>query len=448
MKNDFDKILSSKIKKTFNDYEAEYNPANWELLKVRLLKQKRRKLAFFIITSAAAVFVFGMIFSSKLFYNETKMLNNTIAKNVEAKHNSTVETANEKSETKIENNLEKTNTKTFIDEKNTNKNIALNAEIIETKKPQKQEKTQNQNIEKSNIEQKSDNILILEKQETLIAENETEIKESTTIKSTEKQTDIQNEVANIENVKQDTIENKKSIILQKENIADKKEIFYENSEDEKKSRNFNFSVLLSSQMNSTKNTENQEVNVGGGLLTDIALISKTDLQFGMVVSKQSVNFINESLKSMNTTPEASNLQYIGFIVPLNLKYNINENNKRNIFVSAGVSSMGYLHENYEYNYQQTYTETTVSMNYDGVLMADTKEVTTTQQENVEIKGMNKFDLAGQLNLSGGIGYNLNKKMKLQVEPYFKIPLKKLATDNILFTSGGINLYLKFMTGKK
>jgi hypothetical protein len=88
------------------------------------------------------------------------------------------------------------------------------------------------------------------------------------------------------------------------------------------------------------------------------------------------------------------------------------------------------------------------MTTDGALMADSKEITSTQQENVEIKGMNKFDFAGQLNLSGGIGYNLSKKMKLQVEPYFKIPLRKLATDNILFTSGGINLYLKFTTAKK
>jgi len=201
-------------------------------------------------------------------------------------------------------------------------------------------------------------------------------------------------------------------------------------------------------MNNTKNAENQDVNVGGGVSTDLALVSKTDLQVGMVVSKQSVNFVNQNLKSLNTTPAESNLQYVSFSVPINLKYNIKENSKRDIFVSAGFSSIGYLHENYEYNYDVATTETSLEANVDGQILAVQKDASYNKQENVEINGMNKFDLAGQLNLSGGIGYNLSKKMKLQIEPYFKIPLRKLATDNILFTSGGINLYLKFSTGKK
>ena len=446
MKNDFDKILSSKIKQSFNNYEVEYNPANWDLLKARLLKQKRRKMAFFIITSAAAVLVFGMIISTYFFNNEKQNFNQSIAKNIEPKQNSNVKVVNQNTETKTktENNLAEAKQKPIISDGNTHKNIASNNINTEKSKFQKIEKTKNQNIENSKIEEKTQNVQILEPNEKLQAQNETIIEK---IVESEKNIE-QKEIANIENVKIDTIEPQKSIIIQKDEIADKKEIFYEDSEDEKKSNNFNISVLLTSQMNNTKNAENQDVNVGGGVSTDLALVSKTDLQVGMVVSKQSVNFVNQNLKSLNTTPAESNLQYVSFSVPINLKYNIKENSKRDIFVSAGFSSIGYLHENYEYNYDVATTETSLEANVDGQILAVQKDASYNKQENVEINGMNKFDLAGQLNLSGGIGYNLSKKMKLQIEPYFKIPLRKLATDNILFTSGGINLYLKFSTGKK
>jgi len=441
MTNDFDKILANKIKQSFDEYSPDYSPANWDLLKAKLAKKKRRKILLYIISGAAAVLVFGIIFSSKFYYTQTnqfanentKILLDTTAKKI---HNPIHKT--EITSTLTEKNIQE---KTGLDQKSKNQKTVL-IQKINSKNSiplPKQNQLSNTNsivtqiakqesIDKFTVNLDSSEIRIVEplNSSSEITSELTFVEEKTII---------------------DSIITPNTIEAPKIEIAEKDEIFYEDSEDENKANKLNLSVLLSSQVNNSKTINNPEVNLGGGVLTDLALVKKADLQVGMIVSKQSVNFINESLQSNFKTPEESNLQFLSFTIPCNLKYNISEKPTREIFVSAGVSSIGYINENYEYNYQVTTTETSYQVTADGIQAVE-QEISYDQKENVEISGMNKFDFAGQLNLSGGVAYNLSSKMKLHIEPYFKFPLRKLATDNILYTTGGINLYLKFWSGKK
>jgi hypothetical protein len=54
-----------------------------------------------------------------------------------------------------------------------------------------------------------------------------------------------------------------------------------------------------------------------------------------------------------------------------------------------------------------------------------------------------FDLAGRLNLIVGMEQRLTPTLRLHVEPYLKIPLSGLASQNLKFTTSGINCKISF-----
>ena len=103
-------------------------------------------------------------------------------------------------------------------------------------------------------------------------------------------------------------------------------------------------------------------------------------------------------------------------IPVSLSYSFGQRKKHNWFGSVGLSSFIMKKEDYTYNYKrptgQTYTY------YRGV-----------SNENKHYFSV--------LNLSGGYQYQLNKRLSLQAEPYFKIPLGVVGQGKVKLNSAGI-----------
>ncbi len=69
MKDNFDKILSNKIKDSIDNQQIKYNPEHWDML----VKKKENKKRFLFISRIAALFIFLLIagWLGKYYFNSS-----------------------------------------------------------------------------------------------------------------------------------------------------------------------------------------------------------------------------------------------------------------------------------------------------------------------------------------------------------------------------------------
>lgn len=118
-------------------------------------------------------------------------------------------------------------------------------------------------------------------------------------------------------------------------------------------------------------------------------------------------------------------------IPLNVRYNVAVTKKGNWFVSAGASS--YIMTKEDYNIDYTYGTGSTG----GPIRSWYYDMDSTSTYLFSI-----------LNLSAGWEKQLNKRFSLQIEPYFKLPLKGLGYGKLDLNSYGIYLAAKYKFGKK
>jgi hypothetical protein len=111
-----------------------------------------------------------------------------------------------------------------------------------------------------------------------------------------------------------------------------------------------------------------------------------------------------------------------FDIPLNIRYDLNTGNKHRYFVSTGLST--YLMKNEHYDYYYRYANGSTGNRY--------RSHASTERYWFSI-----------LNFSAGFEKSLSKKVSLQVEPYFKIPLQGVGYGNLQLNSYGMFFSLKY-----
>jgi hypothetical protein len=102
--------------------------------------------------------------------------------------------------------------------------------------------------------------------------------------------------------------------------------------------------------------------------------------------------------------------------PVNIRYTIVPNKNR-LFATAGMSSYFMKQENYEYEYEQNGQYSKSYASY------------SNQTKNM-------FSV---INLSMGYTWSLGTIGDIRVEPYVKLPVKKLGFNNMPIMSTGINI---------
>ena len=113
-------------------------------------------------------------------------------------------------------------------------------------------------------------------------------------------------------------------------------------------------------------------------------------------------------------------------IPLNVRYNINQNTKSQWFASTGLSTYLMLNQNYRYYY-----------NFTGV-----------PSERDWNRSADTTHFLSILNISGGFEKSISRTLSLQAEPYLKIPLSGMGFGQMDINSYGLYLTLKYSPIKK
>ena len=210
-------------------------------------------------------------------------------------------------------------------------------------------------------------------------------------------------------------------------------------------------VNLSPGVNSTASSST--FNYAGGVNVEIKLAKNLQLSTGVQLEHQDVEN-RSSVRSMSQPameagavvtylpPSHISASITNLDIPLNIKWNFINTRSTGYYVAAGVSSLAYLRESYKTTtYRQELREKT--------LTEGTEKITTFGLENVPTITTNTIsqsrtpDIAGRFNLIFGVEQRISPTLRLHVEPFMKIPLTGLATENLMFTTGGVTFKVSF-----
>jgi len=169
------------------------------------------------------------------------------------------------------------------------------------------------------------------------------------------------------------------------------------------------------------------------------------------VAKQSVGFnatTQSNLKSMNQGQYAadnsirlidansaeSEISFVSVDIPLNLKFSLSK-----FTFTTGISSLVYINEKSTSNFTSEVTNmvyNSLTTNYDAVNTVETYSVTE------ESENFSHFDFAGLFNLAVSYDIPLSKG-SIAFEPYVKIPVSGMTSNDIKVGSGGIAVRYNF-----
>ncbi|MDP3582749.1 MAG: hypothetical protein Q8S39_12510, partial [Ignavibacteria bacterium] len=197
---------------------------------------------------------------------------------------------------------------------------------------------------------------------------------------------------------------------------------------------------VSSIVNYDQANHNSKLHMGFGIFVEIPLLEDLVVYSGVLFTNQSINFQNVTEQSIaiGKHVKSKNLLLMGFDIPINLKYRF-DFAKTRFFVSTGVSSLTFLHENIETTYDVRSAVSTLSGSGITIFQTVSKE----EMETKSLGSFNDFFFAKILNVSFGLELPLNSKNILLIEPYLKYsvgPLKSVEAYPSIF---GLNLGIMF-----
>ncbi len=196
--------------------------------------------------------------------------------------------------------------------------------------------------------------------------------------------------------------------------------------DNKQSKGFEIGLVAGPDMSNVKFTDMDKVGYNAGLQIGYRFTDRWSVNTGLLYTRK-----NYSAEGKDWT-KSGWLRYADlhavwgycqmFEIPLNVRYDFSINKKQRWFASAGASTYIMTGESYGYDY--TYNGNRVQ-----TPLWD-RDSTSTYPFSI-------------LNLSAGFERALNKRFSLQVEPYFKIPMKGLGYGKLDLTSYGIYFSVKY-----
>ncbi len=207
------------------------------------------------------------------------------------------------------------------------------------------------------------------------------------------------------------------------------------------------------------NIENMMVNSPGvsvGFYIEHRLTRRLSVRPGLALAKHSYgtknmmagtvfmsSLDNNGLMTGIVDSYENKLDILTVEVPVNMVYTIMERGKSSLFVSAGVSTMVYLDQNFSSSFTNVYTEQKLD-----IASGSMYEETRLQEVNVETdeKAFSHVDYFGLANLSAGYSMPLRKGGSMLFEPFLQLPVSDLTSFNVRIRYGGLSL--KFRFGKE
>jgi|GEM_PF-705745 len=203
-------------------------------------------------------------------------------------------------------------------------------------------------------------------------------------------------------------------------------------------RKVRIGINFSPGVNSTQS--GTAFNYSGGVTTDIRLFSDILLSTGLQIEHQSV--VNGGNSSAALSDARIKADLLNLDLPLNITWKFFSDKSKSFYVSGGVSSLAYLSEKYDKTvsvWQLAEVKTMVA----GAEKLAYKVENLESNSQVKEPSFNTIDIAGRVNVLFGVEQRLSPKLSLHIEPYMKIPVSGLASENLRFSTGGVTCKISF-----
>ena len=430
-----DNELTDLIKKTLSEHEESYVEGAWENF-VYQQKRRRRVLYWRISSSVAACLLMGLLFIS-IPGNGPDSQKGTPASQIT-------------SENKPQ---PKEGAQNAAGYETTGKvNISENAKDVEKKGKVDNSKK----IVK--IKKKAPQTVSGKSSRELIAEN-------MPAKTSDKTTTESPALTDKENIVKETTPDKKGVTPDKENTAVQKNEPADKAVaiKEKEKQGYPFDIRESDDVRG-KNLKKKKVllgfnlspginststgasfNYAGGVNLEIELFPKISLSTGVQIEHQTVETVN-SVSNAAIPSDHMNANLTNLDIPINITWRFLTKgagkDKYSYYLSGGVSSLAYLGERYVMTTYRQEVKEQVNMVASEAKMTYQLENFETTSENKE-EPFNAFDVAGRINLIFGIERKISQDLNLHIEPYIKIPLSGLGSENMKFMTSGITCKISF-----
>ncbi len=203
-------------------------------------------------------------------------------------------------------------------------------------------------------------------------------------------------------------------------------------------------AALMAMTNMYKNNDKQRMNyaIGYGIMADYQIAKRFNISAGAVYTQKRINLEQSIVDVTNSfNPNLSDISWVKrnktqiswqlIDLPIHLRYNAMETKRNKWFVSAGTSNYFFLKENYESDYTVAVQDI-----YDPRL-SRTQEVVSQRETQSAIQ------LFATINVSLGLETSLGKHLTLQVEPYWRFPVRSLGSEGVFVQTGGLLTRINF-----
>jgi len=210
---------------------------------------------------------------------------------------------------------------------------------------------------------------------------------------------------------------------------------------------WNFSIEVS------PNVKEKNVNFGGGVAVAYNLNKRISISSGISYMQLDAQrgpnqvdipaeFSKASLTSYNYNKSlnAVNTSLVGLDIPINLKFNLNNN----MYASAGVSVFSVLNESRHNEFEEHVAVLAYSSpNRPSVSAPEPIMRTVYTQETSENTPYQGKNFTGFFNFSVGYKLPFLQKLNLAIEPYLKVPVGSLSEEDMDLSNGGLKIITSF-----
>lgn len=456
MSDQFDDRLRHRIQNVFGDYHEEPNPAQWQELKKRLQKKKRRTAIIWFkpgLRVAAALIPFALLLWFLQSSSDITVPQET-SKRLEPQNNS-VPLDDSLDQPLLSN---KTLDSAFAKPKQALTQGQANRESTDTINPLAKTDSANNQILDAKENPLFANALDptdAPKQEGISIASDSKAQEWRLIQKIKSQDIIQK----AEYFALDLNLKVEDLLKSNANSGDSLPSIYDlpnqfAKTNRKKREKVAWGLALSPNYTFAQE-ESTSLNLGGGLSSEIPLSKHWVLFSGLSIARQrfDLNPMGGEASAANTSVfaensrtsrnlNATNVDLISLDVPINIRYNLDWQKSKGLSISMGISSLAYLRENYTNNFTETRLVPTFADEPAaefGPVSFETEVAEVQEQDNNA--AFQTLEWAGLLNLSVGLRYPVFKTMSMEIEPFIKYPLRRFTEQELRLGSGGINMRL-------
>ncbi|WP_113651344.1 porin family protein [Pedobacter namyangjuensis] len=197
-----------------------------------------------------------------------------------------------------------------------------------------------------------------------------------------------------------------------------------------------------------------KLNMGYGVSVDYSLSDKFSLNSGIAYNQMaaakgafsasdgamnapssSAIIQRQSTRSLTSVQE----QISGIDIPLELKYHIN----KNLYANVGVSAFAVISQKTDNTYLENRVEQRVSNSASGFQQLSSVLVTDKVTEQAEPSTVDNYSYLGFYNFSFGYKKKISKNNAFAVEPFVKLPMREVNTQNLRLIGTGVKLKFDF-----